>query len=86
MLLYPYAPGEEPHMPGALPLRCTVRAIADDAVELELRTFHVYDGLSHGFGIGIGTAAEGWVNDAIKFWKDNMKTTNTSGIPPVEVV
>ena len=45
--------------------------------------FHVYDGLSHGFGIGIGTAAEGWVNDAIKFWKDNMKTTNTSGIPPV---
>ena len=45
--------------------------------------FHVYDGLSHGFGIGIGTAAEGWVNDAIKFWKDNMKVTNTSGIPPV---
>ena len=45
--------------------------------------FHVYGGLSHGFGIGIGTAAEGWVNDAIKFWKDNMKTTNTSGIPPV---
>ena len=27
-------------------------------------------------GIGIETAAEGWVNDAIKFWKDNMKTTN----------
>ena len=45
--------------------------------------FHVYDGLSHGFGIGIGTAAEGWVNDAIKFWKDNMKATNTSGITPV---
>ena len=45
--------------------------------------FHVYDGLGHGFGIGIGTAAEGWVNDAIEFWKDNMKTTNTSGIPPV---
>lgn len=38
VLLYPYASGEEPHMPGALPLRCTVRAIADDAVELELRT------------------------------------------------
>ena len=45
--------------------------------------FHVYDGLSHGFGIGIGTVAEGWVSDAIKFWKDNMKTPNTSGISPV---
>ena len=45
--------------------------------------FHVYEGLGHGFGIGIGTVAEGWVNDAIKFWKDNMKVTNTSGIPPV---
>lgn len=31
--------------------------------------FHVYEGLRHGFGIGIGTAAEGWVNDAVKFWE-----------------
>ena len=45
--------------------------------------FHVYEGLGHGFGIGIGTAAEGWVNDAIKFWENNMKSANTSGITPV---
>ena len=30
--------------------------------------FHVYEGLSHGFGIGKGTVAEGWVDDAIDFW------------------
>lgn len=34
--------------------------------------FHVYHGLHHGFGLGEGTVAEGWINDAIKFWQDNM--------------
>lgn len=31
--------------------------------------FHAYPGLSHGFGIGTGTVAEGWLNDAVAFWK-----------------
>lgn len=35
--------------------------------------FHVYSGLSHGFGLGEGTVAEGWINDAIRFWQANMK-------------
>lgn len=30
--------------------------------------FHSYNGLSHGFGLGTGTAAEGWINDAVTFW------------------
>jgi enterochelin esterase-like enzyme/predicted esterase len=30
--------------------------------------FHVYKGLSHGFGLGTGTVAEGWIDDAIDFW------------------
>lgn len=34
--------------------------------------FHVYSGLNHGFGLGEGTVAEGWINDAIKFWEANM--------------
>ena len=32
--------------------------------------FHVYEGLSHGFGLGTDTEAEGWIDDAIAFWKD----------------
>lgn len=44
--------------------------------------FHVYKGLGHGFGIGTGTVAEGWVNDAIRFWESNMKADN-NGILPV---
>lgn len=35
--------------------------------------FHVYDGLGHGFGLGTGTVAEGWINDAITFWESHMK-------------
>lgn len=31
--------------------------------------FHKYPNLGHGFGLGIGTSAEGWINDAIAFWK-----------------
>lgn len=36
--------------------------------------FHKYPGLSHGFGIGVGTAAEGWVDDAVAFWERQMET------------
>ena len=31
--------------------------------------FHVYKGLSHGFGLGIDTVAEGWIDDALAFWE-----------------
>ena len=31
--------------------------------------FHVYKGLSHGFGLGTGTVAEGWIDEAIHFWE-----------------
>lgn len=33
--------------------------------------FHKYEGLSHGFGIGTGTTAEGWIDGAVKFWENN---------------
>ena len=35
--------------------------------------FHVYKGLPHGFGLGQGTAAEGWLDLAVKFWARQMK-------------
>lgn len=31
--------------------------------------FHHYSGLGHGFGLGAGTAAEGWFDDAVTFWE-----------------
>ena len=34
--------------------------------------FHKYPGLSHGFGLGTGTVAEGWIEDAVAFWEKHM--------------
>ncbi len=31
--------------------------------------FHRYPNVGHGFGLGTGTSAEGWINNAIKFWE-----------------
>lgn len=35
--------------------------------------FHAYDGLGHGFGLGTGTIAEGWLDQAVVFWEEQMK-------------
>lgn len=32
--------------------------------------FHSYQGLSHGFGLGEGTIAEGWIDEAVRFWEE----------------
>ena len=29
-----------------------------------------YEGLGHGFGVGTGTSAEGWVAEAVRFWSE----------------
>lgn len=39
--------------------------------------FHAYEGLGHGYGLGTGTAAEGWVNDAVAFWETQFVTPGT---------
>lgn len=34
--------------------------------------FYAYDGLSHGFGLGTGTIAEGWLDKAVAFWEEQI--------------
>lgn len=34
----------------------------------------IYNGLPHGFGLGIGTVAEGWIDNAMAFWERQTKT------------
>jgi len=31
--------------------------------------YRVYPGIGHGFGLGIGTRAEGWISEAVQFWQ-----------------
>ena len=39
---------------------------------------HAYDGLPHGFGLGIGTVAEGWIEGAAAFWQRQIDATGSS--------
>jgi acetyl esterase/lipase len=36
--------------------------------------FHTCEGLGHGFGLGTGTSADGWVFDAIRFWERSRES------------
>ncbi|MBD5104212.1 MAG: alpha/beta hydrolase [Ruminococcaceae bacterium] len=48
----------------------TMKTRLDNMSALGIDTeFHVYEGLRHGFGIGTGTVAEGWLDDAVRFWE-----------------
>ena len=40
--------------------------------------FHAYQGLPHGFGLGTGTVAEGWIDDAVRFWEAQMPQGTTA--------
>lgn len=47
----------------------TMQARRDQMAAAGIATeFHVYEGLRHGFGLGTGTVAEGWLDQAIAFW------------------
>ncbi len=52
----------------------TMRRRLDALSQMGIPTeFHEYQGLSHGFGLGTGTVAEGWIDDAVRFWDANRK-------------
>lgn len=34
--------------------------------------YHKYRQAGHGFGVGVGTDAEGWMDDAVRFWENFM--------------
>ena len=36
----------------------------------------VFEGLPHGFGLGVGTVAEGWLDNAVTFWERQLKRGN----------
>jgi len=35
--------------------------------------FYLYPSVGHGFGLGVGTFAEGWLNNAVRFWEKHIK-------------
>lgn len=52
----------------------TMESRLDNMSDLGIPTeFHKYPNLNHGFGLGTGTDAEGWINDAVAFWEQQVK-------------
>jgi acetyl esterase/lipase len=47
-----------------------VEALRRSGTEVE---YHKYENLGHGFGLGTGTSAEGWVFEAIRFWETSIR-------------
>ena len=47
-----------------------VRRIQANGTDTEIE---VFQGLPHGFGLGEGTVAEGWIDRAIDFWERQMQ-------------
>lgn len=35
--------------------------------------YHKYTGVGHGFGLGVGTSAEGWIAAAVRFWAKQIE-------------
>ena len=57
--------------PSAMERRIAALRQAGTAVE-----YHQYKNLGHGFGLGTGTSADGWIDDAMRFWERFTKKSN----------
>ena len=50
----------------------TMKSRIDNLAAMGVPTeYHSYAGMGHGFGLGIGTVAEGWFDQAVAFWEWN---------------
>ena len=61
--------GTEDYIADAQVMQGRIDAIKANGTDAEIE---IFDGLSHGFGLGQGTDAEGWVNHAVSFWEEHM--------------
>lgn len=52
-------------------MRRRVEALKAAGIDAEFRLF---PNLRHGFGLGTGTSADGWIDGAVKFWEKHMNT------------
>lgn len=61
--------GENDGIANPFMMKRRIDALSKMGIDTE---FHIYPHLSHGFGLGRGTMAEGWIDDAILFWEKHI--------------
>jgi predicted esterase len=62
--------GDEDGIAPAATVERRVAALRRLGTEVDYRK---YTGIGHGFGLSTGTAAEGWIEDAVRFWMRQIK-------------
>lgn len=67
--------GEEDRIASPAAMERRVQALRQAGVTV---AYHKYPALGHGFGIGTRTSAEGWIDEAVRFW-ERAGISRTSG-------
>jgi acetyl esterase/lipase len=62
--------GEQDEIASPSSMERRVLALRKLGVAVEFRR---YPHLGHGFGVGVGTSADGWISDAVRFWEKHTK-------------
>ena len=61
--------GERDGIANPAAMESRVNAMRAAGIDTE---FHRYPKVGHGFGLGVGTTAEGWINNAVRFWEKHI--------------
>lgn len=61
--------GENDHLVDSGSMQQRIDNLSSAGIDTE---FHIYPGMEHGWGYGKGTAAEGWMDEAVAFWEGHM--------------
>lgn len=62
--------GEQDRISPPSAMERRVAALRDAGTPVEC---HKYRNVGHGFGLGANTSAEGWVTEAVRFWRQFIK-------------
>jgi acetyl esterase/lipase len=61
--------GERDNIANPVVMEQRVNAMKAAGIDVE---FYIYPNVGHGFGLGVGTTAEGWLNNAVRFWEKHI--------------
>lgn len=50
---------------------CATTSVNEDLLDVVQgeKVLSLFPNLRHGFGLGVGTSAEGWIDGAVEFWE-----------------
>jgi|GEM_PF-3321972 hypothetical protein len=53
---------------------CATTSVNEDLLDVVQgeKVLSLFPNLRHGFGLGVGTSAEGWIDGAVEFWEKHM--------------